>query len=154
ALKEAGATGQRGRRGRRERRRARLGNQPMIWKEVFTRSASFQLPWFGRWTVRALVVVSVLPLFYIGYHFLEGDLDTPLRIFGGQPDVWEALAQSVNVYVVRVSGTAVACLLLVMVAVRSSSSVSLERDRQTLDGLLTTPMDSDNILLGKWLGAV
>src|SRR5207248_700973 len=56
--------------------------------------------------------------------------------------------------VVRVAGTLVACLLLMAVAVRASSAVSLERDRQTIDGLLTTPLDSDAILLGKWLGAV
>src|SRR5262249_10389417 len=29
-----------------------------------------------------------------------------------------------------------------------------ERERQTLDSLLTTPMDSTPILLGKWLGAI
>jgi ABC-type transport system involved in multi-copper enzyme maturation permease subunit len=41
-----------------------------------------------------------------------------------------------------------------VVAVRASSAISIERDRQTLDSLLTTPLDSDAILFGKWLGAV
>jgi hypothetical protein len=56
--------------------------------------------------------------------------------------------------VVRIAGTLVACVLLLAVAVRASSTISIERDRQTFDGLLTTPLDSDTILFGKWLGAV
>jgi hypothetical protein len=59
----------------------------------------------------------------------------------------------VQFWVVRVSGTLVACLLLLAVAVRASSGVSLERDRQTLDGLLTTPLSANAILGSKWLGA-
>src|SRR5205085_2520171 len=30
----------------------------------------------------------------------------------------------------------------------------LERDRQTFDSLLTSPLDSDSILYGKWLGSI
>jgi ABC-type Na+ efflux pump permease subunit len=47
-----------------------------------------------------------------------------------------------------------ACLTLLGVAARSASSISGERDRQTLDGLLCTPLESDEILYGKWLGGV
>jgi hypothetical protein len=40
------------------------------------------------------------------------------------------------------------------VAVRAASSISGERDRQTFDSLLTTPLASDSILFAKWLGSV
>ncbi|HKW86625.1 MAG TPA: ABC transporter permease subunit, partial [Nitrospiraceae bacterium] len=55
---------------------------------------------------------------------------------------------------VRVAGTIVASLMLVGVAVRGSSSISGERDRETLDGLLTSPLQSHDILFGKWLGSL
>jgi hypothetical protein len=40
------------------------------------------------------------------------------------------------------------------VAVRAAGSISGERDRQTLDSLLASPLDSTAILYGKWLGCV
>jgi ABC-type transport system involved in multi-copper enzyme maturation permease subunit len=54
----------------------------------------------------------------------------------------------------RIAGTIVASLMLVGVAVRGSSSISAERDRETLDGLLTSPLQSHDILFGKWLGSL
>jgi ABC-type transport system involved in multi-copper enzyme maturation permease subunit len=44
----------------------------------------------------------------------------------------------------------VACLLLLSVAVRTSHSVSGERERHTLDELLTTPLETEEILYAKW----
>src|SRR5262249_49881920 len=40
------------------------------------------------------------------------------------------------------------------VAVRASTAISGERDRETLDGLLTSPLNSHDILFGKWLGSL
>src|SRR5262249_45596601 len=54
----------------------------------------------------------------------------------------------------RIIGTGVACLMLLAVAVRAAVSVSGERDKQTFDGLITTQLDSDSILFGKWLGSI
>jgi ABC-type transport system involved in multi-copper enzyme maturation permease subunit len=51
-------------------------------------------------------------------------------------------------------GTLVAGLSLLGIALRASSSVSGERDRQTWDSILTTPLDSNSILVGKWLGII
>src|SRR5437868_13123263 len=55
---------------------------------------------------------------------------------------------------VRTCTVVVGCLSLLAVAVRASTTYSGERDRQTLDSLLTTPLDSTTILVAKWLGAV
>ena len=45
-------------------------------------------------------------------------------------------------------------LSLLAVAVRASAAVSGERDRQTLDQLLTIPVSGDAILFSKWLGCL
>jgi ABC-type transport system involved in multi-copper enzyme maturation permease subunit len=54
----------------------------------------------------------------------------------------------------RIVGTAVACTLLIGIAIRSAASFSGERDRQTLDDLLTTPLDNRTILTAKALGSI
>ena len=125
----------------------------MIWKEVLA-DPGLRLHWLGRAVVWFLVLASFLPVAIIAYQALEGTIDSPLRFFGNRPGPWEALAENTQLWVVRIAGTGVASLLLLAVAVRASSTVSLERDRQTLDSLLTTPLDSDAMLFGKWLGAV
>jgi ABC-type transport system involved in multi-copper enzyme maturation permease subunit len=155
ALKETGAPARRKQPVLRLVRRVRLGKHPMIWKEVFA-DPGMRIHWLGKAIVVLLVLVSFAPVVVIGYLFLEGMLDGwgSSWGFGGTQDIWDALAQIINIWVVRVSGTCVACLLLLAVAVRASSCVSIERDRQTFDSLLTTPLDSDTILAGKWLGAI
>src|SRR5262249_61815504 len=54
----------------------------------------------------------------------------------------------------RIAGACVGTLLLIGVAVRAAGSITGERDRQTLDSLLTSPLDSNDILTGKWLGSM
>jgi ABC-type transport system involved in multi-copper enzyme maturation permease subunit len=48
----------------------------------------------------------------------------------------------------------VACLTLVGVALRAAHSIAGEREQQTWDSLLATPLDSNEILFGKWLGSM
>ena len=55
---------------------------------------------------------------------------------------------------VRILGTTVACLMLLAVAARAAGSVSSERDRQTLDALLTSPLETHGMLAAKWLGNI
>src|SRR5262249_4789107 len=55
---------------------------------------------------------------------------------------------------VRVAGTVVSCLLLLAIAVRGAGCVRGERDRQTFDCLLMTPLPARQILWGKWWGCV
>jgi ABC-type transport system involved in multi-copper enzyme maturation permease subunit len=54
----------------------------------------------------------------------------------------------------RCVGTPLVCLMCVVIAFYASSSVSRERDRQTLDNLLTIPDGADAILKSKWLGSM
>jgi ABC-type transport system involved in multi-copper enzyme maturation permease subunit len=143
--------------------RPRMGNQPMIWKEVFA-EAGLRLNWFGRIVVILLVIASLVPgiwiVAYFIYDWMSGSwrwdqgfnpfgsrASTPFQAFLGE------LGQAMNIWV-RYAGTAVACLLLLAVAVRASTAVTSERDRQTWDSLLTTTLGSTDILFAKWLGSI
>jgi len=55
---------------------------------------------------------------------------------------------------VRFMSTIVGGLTLLGVAVRASGVISGERDKQTLDALLTSPLGSNQILFAKWLGNI
>src|SRR5262249_18306175 len=118
--------------------RPAIGNQPMLWKEIFIESG-LRLNALGRIFVSVLVSASFIPVVFIFDEFLSG----MLRPAGGSfyRSSWDALSRAMNIWV-RVLGSLVACLTLLAVAARASSSISNERDRQTLDGLLTTPLDS------------
>jgi ABC-type transport system involved in multi-copper enzyme maturation permease subunit len=61
---------------------------------------------------------------------------------------------SVSNPMVRVLGTIGACVTLVLLALAGANKISREKEQQTLEGLLTTPLDSAQILFGKWLAAV
>jgi ABC-type transport system involved in multi-copper enzyme maturation permease subunit len=112
------------------------GDQPMVWKEV-TLDPGLQFNWFSRVTVLLLMIGSFIP---------------PVWMVAQRWN-WQGFQFDMNIWV-RTVGTMVACLTLLGVAVRASSSISGERDRQTLDSLLTTPLDSDDMLYGKWLGSM
>jgi ABC-type transport system involved in multi-copper enzyme maturation permease subunit len=129
--------------------RPRVGLRPMMWKEVFA-EPGLRLNWFGRIIVGLLVLASFVPVVFIGHWFFAA---TSRWSGASGIDSWENLALAMNVWV-RVVGTLVACLLLLAVAVRAAGTVSGERDRQTFDSLLTTPLDSTDILSAKWLGSI
>jgi ABC-type transport system involved in multi-copper enzyme maturation permease subunit len=54
----------------------------------------------------------------------------------------------------RFGGTALALLMFLGIALRAAGTLSGERDRQTFDSLLTTPLESRTILFDKWLGSM
>jgi len=126
-------------------RRPEVGNQPMLWKELFV-EGGLRFNLLTALILAILLIVSLLPGFWILVNWL---LEPGQR----QGIPWWTLAREMNVYV-RTAGSGVGCLLLLAVAVRAASSISSERDRQTFDALLTTPLDSDSILWSKWLGNI
>jgi ABC-type transport system involved in multi-copper enzyme maturation permease subunit len=122
-----------------------VGSLPVLWKEVFA-EPGLKVSWFGRVVIGVLIAVSIAPGVWIAALFTR-DAD------GALGNTLEELGLAMNLWV-RVSGTIVACLLLMAVAVRAASTISSERDRQTYDGLLTSPLEGHTILLGKWLGSI
>lgn len=141
--------------------RPACGKHPMIWKEIFA-EPGIRLAWFGRIVLGLLVGISMIPAVWIIIYFVY-DLFEKGSSWRGRSwrmstgnsffDWLEELGQSMNIWV-RIAGTAVAIILLLAVAVRAATTVSGERDRQTMDSLLTTTLDSTTILFGKLLGSV
>jgi hypothetical protein len=118
----------------------------MLWKEIVVESG-VHMNALGRIFVLVLIAACFIPVGFIFDQFLHS--------WGGSMwgSNWEMLSQSMNIWV-RVLGSVVACLLLLAVAARASSSISYERDRQTWDALMTTPLGSDTILFAKWVGNI
>jgi ABC-type transport system involved in multi-copper enzyme maturation permease subunit len=118
----------------------RVGEDPILWKELYA-EYGFRLHPLAR---GVLFFVGGAFLFVASLAYLCGiAVSLATRDPGAFATGW-----------VRVVGTAVGCLMVVAVAVRASTSLTSERDRQTLDDLLTTPLPNRAILGGKWLGAV
>ena len=122
-------------------RRPAVGDRPMLWKEMFS-GLRMSVDWPGRIALALMVVGSFAPAGWIFYYaYFEP------RVIGDDLPAW------MNGYV-RVVGTIVACSCLLAIALRASGTVTGERERQTWDSILTTPLDRNSILLGKWLGVI
>jgi ABC-type transport system involved in multi-copper enzyme maturation permease subunit len=122
--------------------RPRVRNHPMLWKEIFA-EPGLRLQRLGRIAWAVVIPVSFLPALGIVYYdYLGGFRERP-----------EYLAVAMNAWV-RIVGTLVACLMLVEVALLAAGSIRHERDRQTLDCLLTTPLAVTSIVAAKWFGSI
>jgi ABC-type transport system involved in multi-copper enzyme maturation permease subunit len=139
ALGEAGGA----KRGERARRALPpVGELPMVWKEKYC-GGRFRLRWWGKAMVILLVLLSFAPV---------------LPIVGsnaGTSPYWSPgnLAGEMNTYV-RIVGTLVACCALLAATLRGAVAVRIEKDKDTLDGLLTSPLSTREILFGKWVGCL
>ncbi len=135
--------------------RPRVPRLPMLWKEIFV-EPGFRLSVPGRIVVGLVVLASLAPAVWIAVESLRL---TPGRGFWDPsrsrwyPSRDDYLVTQLNEWV-RLVGSGVACLLLVAVAVRAAGRVTGERDKQTLDGLLLSPLQSYDILFAKWLGSL
>jgi ABC-type transport system involved in multi-copper enzyme maturation permease subunit len=143
ALKQAGGPARRSPTLLRLGRRPRIGIYPMLWKELHAEGSRPNL------IVLAILVLLIgLTLFSLAIMLYFDLLD-----YYRYRSPWNSIALHANMWV-RTAGTIVACLTLLSVAVRASTAISSERDRQTFDALLTTPMDSTPMLFAKWLGSL
>jgi ABC-type transport system involved in multi-copper enzyme maturation permease subunit len=131
------------------RRRPPVKDHPILWKELHAeRGSRFTRGGVVMYIVSILIFLS--PLAFMVYHHFFDDR-------GGQARTMEQLqrdfADSMNAYL-RIVGTAVSCFLLLGVAIRAAGSVGSERDRQTMDSLLSSPLTNQDILAGKWFGSL
>jgi ABC-type transport system involved in multi-copper enzyme maturation permease subunit len=128
--------------------RPRLGRRVLLWKEIWA-EPGMTFNWFGKAILLLIVLASLVPAIWLIVGFWLGFQELgPTRVHN-----WDTFSAAVNLWV-RIVGTLVACLTLLGVAVRAASSICGERDRQTFDSLLTTPLASNSILFAKWLGSV
>src|SRR5262245_22869769 len=129
-----------------------VGDAPMIWKEVFVDSG-LRMGMFSRIVIFALVAFSFVPIGFIVWLAL---IETRTWRNSGpwwSAARWEDFGQGMNVYL-RVVSTIVTSLVFLAIAVRGAGCVTGERERHTLDMLLTTPMSAGRILWAKWWGCL
>ncbi len=135
-------------------RRSPVGDQPMLWKESHADRGRVR-----RWLTTLLFgLLFAFSLWILAWNVYERYLwTTASRSAGANWTVeihfWQDFRRDLNGWV-RIVGAIVACLTLVGVAIHAAQSIRLERERDTFDGLLTTPLRSEEILYGKWLGAI
>ena len=119
-----------------------LREWPLLWKELIANGAG------GTSRIRNAMAacglaLMFLPAMHVCWFFGrvvshgEGDL------FSDLVGLWT-----------RSISTMIGALLLSQVAYRASSSISRERERQTLDCLLITPLPIGAIIFSKWLGSL
>src|SRR5439155_9045547 len=154
ALRHAQGDTRRTARRRRSWFRPRVGTRPMLWKELFA-EPGLRLNVPARIVVFLLIVGSFVPVGFIFWEFLTSSHSAALGpgFRSRYIEPWKELADSMNIWVM-VLGTLVACLMLLAVAARAAGCISNERDRQTFDALLTSPLESNSILFAKWLGNI
>jgi ABC-type transport system involved in multi-copper enzyme maturation permease subunit len=124
---------------RRANRRGRetrvVRGDPMVWKELQPGSRSLRT----RLLVVLLALLSLVPAVMILSQW---------TLTQNSP-----LSEATSIYV-RSVGTMAACALLLSIMLRSSGAITIEKEKATLDALLTTPMPRSQILFGKWLGNI
>jgi ABC-type transport system involved in multi-copper enzyme maturation permease subunit len=122
--------------------RPRVWQRCVLWKEAFAESETRSSP-VRKLLAGVLVALVFWPVIHV--MFVYG------RILPNGPN--DDFSFVLNYWVRAASALLGVCLLL-SVAIRAAGSISSERERQTLDGLLATPLSNRAILFGKWLGSI
>jgi ABC-type transport system involved in multi-copper enzyme maturation permease subunit len=124
-----------------------IGDQPLLWKEVYHRAVISPLvPDPVRELVRILCVIGLLlPAAWVGVLFIAY-LAKPWVAYRGVGNWFDPVFRGTFVFFALIWG--------ICVAFRASSSVSNEREGGTLDTLFTLPVDRRTILGAKWLGSI
>lgn len=117
-----------------------VGDRAMVWKECYFKES--QIPWPKLF--RAVSTIpGLLPAVFVYLAYLYG------YRFGYRESVATGFNLSVRLY-----GTAITWSFPLGAAVLGAQAVWRERDKETLDGLLTSPLSTGEILSGMWAGCV
>jgi len=126
------------------RPRPAVGDRPLLWKEVHVESGLG----LGRFQ-RVLTPISTLLLIFWAVCLT---VSASLFLLAASP-ASAGISRFSNA-LIRVSVTPLLWGSLIGIAMRASGSLAGERQRQTLDSLLATPVDDRAILFAKWLAAL
>lgn len=114
-----------------------VGTNAMIWKEVFAEQSISGLGLIGRIVIAFLFMGILAPVGRQFFRVLQG-LSRP-------EDFQELIA---------VLTTVMGSLYLLVLAARSSTSVTIEKERQSWETLVSTPLSGWDIVIGKILGNI
>jgi hypothetical protein len=112
-------------------------DRPVLWKEVYCEAKPRQR-WLALFFSRWFFFASFLPAWIFLVLVLDRDFEQ---------------LSTYSLTALRFGGTLVAGLLLIRVTLHAARSIGQERDRQTLDSLLTTELTPAEIVRDKWWGS-
>jgi ABC-type transport system involved in multi-copper enzyme maturation permease subunit len=120
--------------------RPSVGNQPMLWKEVFAEPAAARLGWVGH-IAMMLIVLAVILL--TGY------------VFWGAMTHGYTYQRINNFYYLEYAmpmGAVLACAGLLLAGARAAGSITSEKERDCWASLLSTPLEPGEIIWAKIAG--
>jgi ABC-type Na+ efflux pump permease subunit len=132
--------------------RPAVSNSPMLWKELFIEGQT-KLNWLIWCAVVVLVVITIGSGLWVVAYNIYVEFDPPARgpMRWRHESFFDRLAFDMNIWW-RITGTFVGTLLVLMAGVRASTTVTSERERDTFDALITTPMSAEGMLFAKIVG--
>lgn len=136
---------------RRNSSRPPIGQNPVLWKEVFVDS-TFRGGLIGRLVTVAILFLLFAPLALIIY-FSFIDIRGTWRINSSFAEQWHEFTLAVNGWV-RIATGIVGFLILMAACMRGASAIIVEKDRDTWTSLMSTPLSSDDMLWGKFWGCL
>jgi ABC-type transport system involved in multi-copper enzyme maturation permease subunit len=121
-----------------------VGDKPVLWRELY--AAPFL-------HVRRGGRIVLTSLWFVGLLFVGLLLVAQVMFFTATSDraLIDYHAHELTVNIRRLI-VALGCLAAVAAAIHTAGAFTSERDRQTLDSLLTTPLTNRAIIWGKWWG--
>lgn len=114
-----------------------IKDRPVLWKEIYCETKPRQR-WLALFFTRWFFVASFLPVWVL----FVFSIDSFHRL-----STWFYLGLAYG-------GTLVAGVLLLRVGAQAARAIGSERDRQTLDSLLTTLLPREEIIGDKWTGSL
>jgi ABC-type transport system involved in multi-copper enzyme maturation permease subunit len=134
---------------KRAREHVACGNDPMFWKEVFVESG--RIRGMGRWFAGFVLIAIVFawPVLIFGFSYF----DQNYNFTGWTPNNYSRFAEAMSIWV-RIATGGLSFLIMLGAATRAASTITSEKDRDTWITLVSTPLETWSILLGKWWGAV
>jgi ABC-type transport system involved in multi-copper enzyme maturation permease subunit len=121
-----------------------VSDQPVLWRELYA-APFLHVRRGGRIVLRSL--------WFVGLIFVGLLLAAQVVFFSVTSDqtLIEYHTHELTVNIRRLI-VAIGCLAAVAAAIHTAGAFTGERDRQTLDSLLTTPLSNWSIIWGKWWG--
>jgi ABC-type transport system involved in multi-copper enzyme maturation permease subunit len=124
-----------------DRPRRPVGDHPLLWREMDYPDAVAQI--MDGSPFPPIIVPILMLIFLVGWLAL---LVAGVAELGSLPRIINMLVRGV--------GTDLAALAGILIAFRAAASITGERARNTLDGLLCLPGERIQILQAKWLGSI
>jgi ABC-type Na+ efflux pump permease subunit len=119
-----------------------IASRPMLWKELLV-DRQVRRGWFGRLLVGLGIVGLVLPILHLNY-FFQG------MVF---PLTYVRHAELINMWL-RLLCAVFGTIALVQTLAAATGGIAGEREKQTLEELLVSPLTNRAIFFAKWQAAL